>query len=153
MPEIRSLYSRSGFRPVLKCESPTLTEQHHRESCDVNYIIDVFQRTGKLEPGNRCFYEDVSDRPDNLLDCMETVQRANALFASIPSRIRSRFDNDPVKLLDWLHDPANRKEAGELGLLSKLPDHNIAPEDLQGAQSAHDPNLILNVPTDTNGKK
>lgn len=145
MINIRSYYKKDGIRPALSFDNPTLTEQHHRESCDVNYIIDVFQRTGKISPGNSCFYEDVSDRPSDLLECMNVVKRSQEIFSSIPSKIRARFDNDPVKLLDWISDPSNRKEAGEIGLLSKITE----AESLQASQSAHQPDLMLNVPTDT----
>lgn len=137
MIKIRSYYCQDGNRPALSFDKPTLTEQHHRESCDVNYIIDVFQRTGKIAPGNSCFYEDISDRPDDLLECMNVVRRSQEIFASIPSNIRARFDNDPVKLLSWINDPGNRKEAGELGLLSKVNE----AEPLQASQSAQSPTL------------
>lgn len=150
--EIRSYYkNRSvGFIPTLKCELPSLTEQHHKDSCDVNYILEVFNRTGRLPDSVSVpLYEDVSDRPDNLLDCMNVVKRANEIFEQVPAHIRARFNNDPVQLLDWISDPNNREEAGDIGLLSKI----TRAENLEARQSAQDSNLMLNVPTDTNNEK
>lgn len=150
MENIRSYYNRFvGFIPTLKCLQPSMTEQHHKNACDVNYILEVFNRTGQLPAPTQGIYDDVSNRPDNLLDCMNVVREANELFMSIPSDIRAKFNNDPVVLLDWISRAENREEAENIGLLSK----RVAPENLQGAQSAQNPDLMLNVPTDTNNEK
>lgn len=43
-------------------------------------------------------------------------------FRSLPSKVRSRFSNDPGALLNFLADPNNRGEAEKLGLVEPKPE-------------------------------
>jgi len=61
-------------------------------------------------------FEDVSDI--DFQAAQNLIADAKSMFLDIPSGIRARFDNDPGKLLDWVHDPKNAKEASDLGFLN-----------------------------------
>ena len=54
-----------------------------------------------------------------------SVQDAESAFAALSSKIRNRFDNDAALLLAFMQDPANEKEAQELGL---APQANPVPK-------------------------
>ena len=49
-------------------------------------------------------------------EALNIVNEANALFGSLSSDVRKRFDNDPAKFLEFCNDPANGDELVSLGL-------------------------------------
>jgi len=107
--------------PVTDCTGDKgFTVQADRDEADINKIVARIQRTGQLPPTYRGepFYGDVSDIGD-LQEAMIKVQESNKLFMTFPAEVRERFDNDPVKLVEFLSDDDNRDEALELGLIQK----------------------------------
>jgi phage internal scaffolding protein len=102
----------------LVCEEPTRAQQHHKDECDINVILERFGKTGQV-PVNAISgtYGDFSGVHDyhtalNALIASETE------FAALPAQIRNRFDNEPAKLIEFLDDPKNQTEARELGLVN-----------------------------------
>lgn len=101
----------------LHCKEPTLTQQQFKEEADINYIAERFLKTGQLPqvpqmptPGD---FEGIFD----FQTAMNTIAHAKQEFMKLPAKVRSRFDNDPAKLLQFLNDDENRKEAEILGLV------------------------------------
>lgn len=115
-PFIYSAYERPED-PGIVFTMPTMAQQHFKDECDINWIMDRYTKTGLL-PENRpdFFYGDVSDglTYQEALDFLNTAQGD---FDSLPAKLRKRFDNDPGQLLDFLADPANKEEAIRLGLV------------------------------------
>lgn len=99
------------------------TVQADRDEADINKIVARFQKTGQLPParGGQPFFGDVSDI-DGLADAYMKIKEADDLFMQYPAEVRERFDNDPVKMIDFLSDEGNRKEAIDLGLVVRKPD-------------------------------
>lgn len=96
----------------------SLTQQHDKEACDINNIMDQYGRTGLLPQGaNPPVFGNFSDGNDyqEKLNCVLTAQES---FMALPASVRSRFGNDPTHLLDFLSDDGNRAEAIKLGLVS-----------------------------------
>jgi hypothetical protein len=48
---------------------------------------------------------------------LNKVCEAKSAFEDLDSSVRSRFDNDPSKLIDFVTNPDNALEAHDLGLL------------------------------------
>lgn len=96
------------------------TVQADREDADINKIINRFLKSGQLPPqrGGQPFYGDVSDIGD-LQDSLMKIKEAESLFMQYPAQVRERFENDYVKMVDFLEDPKNLDEAVELGLVVK----------------------------------
>jgi phage internal scaffolding protein len=98
---------------------PTMTIQSEKDACDVNKIVEKCRRTGlmtnvrKDEPR----YGDFSSAVD-YHDCVFRAQQAQDSFMELSASVRSRFENDPGKLIDFLADPNNREEAVKLGLVA-----------------------------------
>jgi len=94
------------------------TKQSFKDECDINNLMARYLKTGHMEHVNEALpqFRDVTDfdfqRAQNL------IANAASMFENIPSKIRSRFDNDAGKLLDWVHDPKNAEEAASLGFLN-----------------------------------
>ncbi|MBR6730596.1 MAG: hypothetical protein IKL90_04560 [Alphaproteobacteria bacterium] len=104
----------------LKC-GPGMTEQNHMVDCDVNTTVARYVRTGAFGAPNEIPTNppDFSGFDQNFsffkAQCM--VAKAQQEFDALPSSIRSRFDNNPGKLISFLEDSSNQEEAVKLGLV------------------------------------
>jgi phage internal scaffolding protein len=105
----------------LYCEDPSLAQQHMRDECDINMIVERFGVTGQLpvkaiEPS----YGDFSGVTD-YHTALNKIKSAEAEFMALPAKLRAKFDHDPNALLNFLENEANRNEAIELGLIDGEP--------------------------------
>ena len=102
----------------LVCLEPTMAQQHFKDECDINFILKNFGiealAVNPLQPR----YGDFSDVVD-YHSALNAVIAAEDGFMALPANIRTRFDNDPSKLIDFIENPANRSEAESLGLVTK----------------------------------
>lgn len=94
-----------------------LTEQHHKDECNVNHIIRKYESTGLVThiANFEGRYGDLQGV--DFKNAMDLVTRASSDFADLPSNIRKRFKNNPQELLAFMEDPENRKEGIKLGLI------------------------------------
>lgn len=99
-------------------KSKSRTQQQFRKDADINTIMAKYLKTGKVDHLNprQPVYADFTNLGD-FHQNMTLVAQAKQRFAELPSRIRERFQNDPGRLIKFLDNPANRKEAEELGLV------------------------------------
>lgn len=105
----------------LKCEDPSLAQQHMKDECDINVIVERFGVTGQLpvaplEPT----YGDFSGVSD-YHSAMNAIRASEEAFMALPAKIRAKFDHDPNALLEFLQNETNRDEAIELGLIDGEP--------------------------------
>lgn len=95
---------------------PCITVQDEKDNCDVNKIVARFQRNevishvAKYEPQYGDF------RGDDYKSAMDTITRANTMFAELPSSARNRFNNDPAAFLDFVQKEENIAEMENMGL-------------------------------------
>lgn len=116
--QFRSAYS-PRLRVALSFEGEGLTKQSFKDECDINILMARYMETGILdhvreEQGQ---FLDVSDQ--DYQQAMDTIANAKTLFFELPSKVRDRFENDPQKLLEFVHDPRHTEEAVELGFIDK----------------------------------
>lgn len=108
---------------------PSLTEQEHRDSVNIQQILKRHRVTGTVthvarQPG---VFMNLINAPD-YYEAQMAIANANSIFEEIPSDIRARFDNDPGKLLEFVQNEENREEMQEMGFNTEhLPE--IAPEE------------------------
>lgn len=131
-----------GRNNGLACKDETRTQQQFLEESNINYIAEKFMRTGIVAqvpfmPTGGDF-EGIFD----FQSAMNTINLAKNEFMELPAKIRSRFENDPGKLIEFLSDEENRYEAEKLGLVEKRP---AATEPVGGAAAP--------TPTDAGTKK
>lgn len=110
-------------KPVIVC-GKSLTQQHFKEGADINKIVARSQRAGMLPPNNKIpQYLDVSSLEDYQTSLNKVITAQN-IFDGLPSKIRSRFKNDPSQMIAFLSDPENLDEAVRLGMatIRKLAD-------------------------------
>lgn len=109
---------------AISCPEPSLAQQHMKEECDINYIVERFGVTGAMqmavEGASRATYGDFTGISD-YKTAVDAVHAAEAAFMSLPAQLRARFDNDPNALLNFLNNEENRSEAVELGIIDGEP--------------------------------
>jgi len=103
-------------------KSVSRTKQSFRDECNINCIMDKIQRHMINTSVNRKSpeYGDFSNLPDYASALNDTIRVRNS-FNSLPARVRARFENDPMQLVQFMDNPDNLAEARDLG---------IAPKDL-----------------------
>jgi phage internal scaffolding protein len=106
----------------------TMTEQHHKNACDVNNILKKYKKTGNPELISKAqgFYADVSSGVD-YHEALNKLHEIDVIFDTLNSDVRKRFKNDPAELLSFLGDDSNHEEAYELGLVETAPEPKKAP--------------------------
>lgn len=130
----RTRFDENGLwldRPVIDCQGVKdkgFTIQADRDEANINKIVERLEKGATMLRMNarEPFYGDVSEIGD-LQEALIKVQKANELFMSFDARHRERFDNDPVKFVEYFDDPANLEEARSLGLVSALPEPPPVP--------------------------
>lgn len=101
----------------------SLTQQHFKDECDINYIIKhysepQYQTLGAIKTPRVPLWGDFSNVPD-LRAAHDAFAVAESSFATLPAEIRRRFNNNPLELLSFVNDSKNREEAVKLGLIEK----------------------------------
>lgn len=107
-------------RVQTKIEGLSLTHQQFKDQCDRHLIVSHYLKTGHLPVTDKQpFYGDFSN-VSSYQDALDIVSRGEEMFDSLPSSIRSRFNNSPVELINFVEDPRNVSEATRLGLLPEI---------------------------------
>lgn len=106
------------LRPVIQC-GPSVTRQSFRDQCNVNVIVEKYQRTGVLPAVNamRGRFADVTGL--DFQTALDLVSSAEAAFRELPGLVRKRFSNDPAAFLDFVQNPEHAEELVAMGLASK----------------------------------
>jgi len=136
-PFFRVAYPVEPYRDDFDCDAknfPSLTVQADAESCDINNILATYDRTGVINhlSHRQPLFADFTDFPD-YQTALNIVIEAENSFADLPSSLRSRFDNDPGKFVEFCSDPENSDALVEMGLAER-----VIPASPSGAQHAGD---------------
>lgn len=99
---------------------PSLTEQHHKDSCDINVIMAGYEKTGQVPVYTDMVpsYGDFSEVTD-YHGALNLVIAAQDAFDSLSASVRKEFDYDPQKFLQAVDDPAQRERLVKLGVISE----------------------------------
>jgi phage internal scaffolding protein len=126
----RTLYDR--VQTIHDCTGETRTVQYFKDECDVNKILQKYQKTGEIEHLNKRTggYGDVS-AVTCYQDAVDIIEKADEEFSQLPSQLRKQLENSPVKFLEWINDPENLDQMVELGLATK---HPVSGNDDQNGQ-------------------
>lgn len=105
----------------LLCKDPSLAQQHMKDECDINVLVERFGVTGSMpvapiEPS----YGDFSGVGD-YHTALNKIKAADEAFMALPAKIRAKFDHDPNALLNYLQNEENRDEAIQIGLIDGKP--------------------------------
>ena len=91
-------------------------QQQFKHECDINYIVKNYQLPQtQLRPEQ---FGDFSDAP-SFQESMNLVIKAQQQFLLLPASTRARFENEPAKFLEFVHNPENASELVKMGLARK----------------------------------
>lgn len=109
----------------LKCEDVSRTIQSAKDEVDINTIVRRFGITGAIPQNVRApTYGDFTGVRD-FHEAANAIRSAAESFMEMPAEVRSRFQNDAGKFVDFCSDEANRDEMKKLGLL--VPEVVVEP--------------------------
>jgi len=114
----------------------SLTKQSFTEECDINNILKKYQKTGAIDHVNKHEASYGYATSHDFQSALETIKRGRIMFEELPSSIRTKFENDPAKFLDFVQDNNNLKEMQELGLAHKTTIHDETEQPLPAKQGA-----------------
>lgn len=91
-------------------------EQSHKDEVNINNIvkrhgIDLIAKTSAM---TQFRYDDVTG--NDFQESMNAILTAQESFGSLPSEVRKKFDNDPVKFMDFAYNPDNHQAMIDYGL-------------------------------------
>lgn len=94
------------------------TEQSHKDQCDVNKIIEKYDRTGLLTHVTKieARFGDVTGV--DFRRAQDIYINAQKMFDDLPAHVKKRFNQNAGELLEFMENEENRKEAIELGLIA-----------------------------------
>lgn len=121
-------------------KQPSMTKQSFVDSTDINLIMKQFTpRQQALLMSQAAQGGMYTDLPDDLdyQEAQNTRIRAEQAFATLPSKVRTRFENDPAQFLEFMADPQNADEMVSLGLATKRA--TDAPNGPQAPSTPADP--------------
>lgn len=96
---------------------PSLTQQSDAVSADINVIMRRYTKTGVLPPAkNPAQFGDFSQITD-FRTALDQIREAQEAFSALPSRIRSRFQNNAAAFVEFAANPDNLDELKKLDLL------------------------------------
>nr|DAW93618.1 MAG TPA: Scaffold protein [Microviridae sp.] len=108
---------------------PSMTQQHFKDETMIDNILQKYAETGFLtdpfSPKRPIQFGDFSGVTD-FQTAQNAVARATEYFESLPSYIRSSFNNSPSDFLQALNDPEQRSKLETLGFIA--PEETKLPE-------------------------
>lgn len=122
--EIRSNGSK---RVAVVNDEPSMTEQHHKQICDINYIVRRYRTTGFIDHVSvvQAVYGDFTSI-GSYHESMNKLIDAQDAFLRLPSEVRKEFDNDPGIMLDAIQKPENYDKLLKLGLVNPRPKNDVS---------------------------
>lgn len=113
MVKIRKVYDESTHEGVV-FTGASLTQQHFKEECDINHILEMYTKTGELPVNpHEMRYADVSEISD-YATMRAALAQADNDFLDLPARVRERYNNDTVEFLDAIATEDGRREFDSL---------------------------------------
>lgn len=105
---------------VFECQGESMTEQSHKDSCDIKSILKKFAKSGVWPASQDLMSGNFTSVPD-FTQAQEIFLKATSQFNSLPSAIRERFNNKPENFLSFMEsdDQNNVDESYRLGLRVK----------------------------------
>lgn len=108
-------------------DGSTKVQQSFEPDTNINVVMDRYRRsgvisgpTGRSPQARRPMFDDFTHT--DFQSMLNTVMDVRSQFQTLPPRIRRRFFDDPVQLVRFVNDPANRSEALRLGLVEPTPE-------------------------------
>lgn len=100
----------------LACEGPGKTQQQFKDESDINTIVDRFLAAGEIPQSTPFPAQTEFAEIFDFQSSMNVMRKAQESFMELNAKVRARFDNDPQKFLEFIHDKDNAEEMVKLKL-------------------------------------
>lgn len=110
MIEFRTQLQPRKRTPLSFKDTKSMVRPEFKDETDINKLIKHYSQQEIYEGylHNVQVFADTTGMEFHDMQCM--VAEGNSSFMELPSNIRYRFDNDPVKFLTFIQDPKNEEE-------------------------------------------
>lgn len=123
----------ASLQAGLECKDKSLAQQSQAKEADINEIVKRFGLTGQLPSNLRVPLQEDFIEAMSYHEALEAMRAAQAAFMQLPAAVRSEFQNDAGRFVEFcsavVPDPqtgelvlANRARMKDLGLLVPEPD-------------------------------
>lgn len=133
---IKKVKRKNGsFRYVTDGFEPSLTEQDHKDSANINKVI---AKLAMNDPSLRFSAQAGSYSDITSIDyhaAMNIVANANSVFEELPAELRQKFAT-PDHFLDWIQNPKNGEEIIAYGLGELVDPQEPTSFQADGVQTA-----------------
>lgn len=93
------------------------TQQSFAQDADINVIVERYGLTGKMPENVPQVMQGDFEHVIDFQSAMDLIVAARESFDAMPAKVRSRFDNDPAKFVEFTSDEKNFDEAAKFGLV------------------------------------
>lgn len=126
MPGLRGYDPKDwSERTAIVTGGVSIVQQHLKDEVDINTIVRRFGITREMPSGiDGGVYGDFSGIAD-YEDAVAAIKRANDGFMALPPEVRERFENDPGKLIEFVHE-ATEEQLREFDPVPVVP-ASVAP--------------------------
>lgn len=131
-PKVRNRFQT--VRCPIEIQGESRTQQHFADECDINYIVNRFNKTGVVTHLATTAQQFMEIDPITLQEALNQSIEAQESFDSLPSKVRQAFGNDPMEFLNAVHDPNSKDKLIELGLIA-APVTEEVPSEGVGAET------------------
>jgi phage internal scaffolding protein len=119
-PFIRTPYNYNAKqiskKTGLECKDPTKAQQQFKDEVNINTIVHNFGVTGERPPVMQYPEPQEFIEATDFQTSMNVVVKARESFQTLTSKQRARFNNDPQRFMEFIHNAENQDEAIKLGL-------------------------------------
>jgi len=87
---------------------PSKTQQQFLAETDANQIMKKYNKSLYLEAFNTdpSMYSNLASKKD-FFESQQILTQAHQAFQMLPSEVRKKFENDPAKMVAFVHDQKN----------------------------------------------
>lgn len=131
MKKFLTAFNRPKTQGVLFAH-PSRTRLEDADSCDINKIMERFNRTGQLTHVQKLPAQYGDAIPYDFQTAQNLIKEAKDQFMSLPSKVRKHFENDPQVFLAKLQEfeatgqSELEQEFKSLGILVDRPKETIS---------------------------
>lgn len=103
-----------------RSEKPSKVRQSERDNCDINKIMERFNRTGQLPSVKSIPPQYGNAQAPDYAEALNIIREAKESFNALPVKTRQYFGHDPKNFLQALNDTSdeNVKALTKLGLMT-----------------------------------
>lgn len=119
-PAVRIAQLRHAFSDVsrdsdLVCSDPSMAQQHAKDDADINVLLERFKVTGIMPTGLTVpSFGDFTGVTD-YQTAANAMLKAEQVFMEMPAAVRSTFENNPQKFLEFCADKENLPQLRKWG--------------------------------------